>query len=97
MPIFKQYVKINNMRKIVFCSHAEEKFLILKKHRFQVTKKQVIDVLRKPDKIEAGYGGRHIAQKKISEGHVLRVVFEKAGKLETVVTFYPGRREYYES
>jgi hypothetical protein len=41
--------------------------------------------------------GRMIAQKRITERHVLRVVYRQEGENQVVITFYPGRRERYES
>ena len=84
-------------KKIVYGTHAEEKFEILRRHGFVVSKKQVRETLRKPDKIEEGFRGRKIAQRKISETHVLRVVYVEGRKEIGVVTFYPGRRSRYES
>ena len=84
-------------KKIVYGTHAEEKFEILSRHGFVVSKKQVRETLRKPDKIDEGFRGRKIAQRKISDKHVLRVVYEEWQKVIGVVTFYPGRRSRYES
>ena len=84
-------------KKIVYGTHAEEKFEILRRHGFVVSKKQVRETLRKPEKIEEGFRGRKIAQRKISETHVLRVVYVEGQKEIGVVTFYPGRRSRYES
>ena len=83
-------------KKIVYGTHAEEKFEILKRHGFAVSKRQVRDTLRSPEKIEEGFRGRKIAQRRISEMHVLRVVYEEQQKEIRVVTFYPGRRSRYE-
>jgi len=84
-------------KKIVYGTHAEEKFEILRRHGFVVSKRQVRETLRKPDKIDEGFRGRKIAQRRISEKHVLRVVYEERQKEIGVVTFYPGRRSRYES
>jgi hypothetical protein len=84
-------------KKIVYGTHAEEKFEILRRHGFVVSKRQVREALRSPEKIEEGFRGRKIAQRRISETHVLRVVFEERQKEIRVVTFYPGRRSRYES
>lgn len=84
-------------KKIVYGIHAEEKFEILKAHGFVVTKRQVRDTLRKPDKVDDGFRGRKVAQRKISEKHVLRVVYVEGRNEMFVVTFYPGRRSRYES
>ena len=84
-------------KKIVYGSHAEEKFEILRRHGFVVSKTQVRETLRRPEKIEEGFRGRKIAQRRISEKHVLRVVYQEKQKEIGVVTFYPGRRSRYES
>ena len=84
-------------KKIVYGSHAEEKFEILRRHGFVVSKRQVRETLREPDKVEEGFRGRKVAQRRISEKHVLRVVYEE-GEMEIgVVIFSPGRRRRYES
>jgi hypothetical protein len=41
-------------------------------------------------------GGRLIAQARISDTHVLRVVYRQEGDERVVITFYPGRRTRYE-
>ena len=84
-------------KKIVYGSHAEEKFEILRRHGFVVSKKQVRETLQRPEKVEEGFRGRKVAQRRISEKHVLRVVYEERQKEIGVVTFYPGRRSRYES
>ena len=84
------------MKKTVFSSHAENKFAILRRHGFDVSKGTIISALKKPDKIESGYKGRRIAQKIIDERHVIRVLFEELPKVMRVITFYPGRRQRYE-
>ena len=84
-------------KKIVYGTHAEEKFAILKRHGFLVSKRQVRETLRRPEKVDAGFRGRKVAQRKISEKHVLRVVYVEGQKEIGVVTFYPGRRSRYES
>jgi hypothetical protein len=50
-------------KKIVYGSHAEEKFELLRKHGFVVSKRQ----LQRPEKIEEGFRGRKVAQRRISE------------------------------
>ncbi len=43
-----------------------------------------------------GYKNRLIAQKGITENHVLMVVYEEANEQILVITMYPGRRSRYE-
>ena len=49
-----------------------------------------------PDKVISQPNGRFIAQKRITEQHVLRIVYREEGEKRVVITFYPGRRERYE-
>jgi hypothetical protein len=49
-----------------------------------------------PDRVVLQSGGRLIAQKRLTEGYVLRVVYRMEGEDAVVITFYPGRRERYE-
>jgi len=84
-------------KKIVYGTHAEEKFAILKRHGFVVSKRQIRETLRSPEKVDEGFRGRKVAQRKISASRVLRVVYEEKQNEIVVVTFYPGRRSRYES
>ena len=73
------------MKKIIFSSHANNKFGILRKHGFNVTRKMIVSAMETPDKIEMGYKNRKIAQKIIDERHVIRVVFEDIQETERIV------------
>ena len=46
--------------------------------------------------MEKGYKGRMVAQKRLDERHVLRVVYEDKPEHILIITLYPGRRERYE-
>jgi hypothetical protein len=48
-------------KKIVYGSHADEKFEILRRHGLVVSKRQVRETLRRPEKVEEGFRGRKIA------------------------------------
>jgi len=84
------------MKEILFSSHAEKKFAILKRHGFYISRDAVILALEEPDTVEHGYKDRKIAQKGLDESHVIRVVFEEQHDRLKVITFYPGRRMRYE-
>jgi hypothetical protein len=90
-------MKKGKSKRVVYGEHAQAKFAILRRHGFEVSRKQVNDTVRKPEKTEEGYRGRKVAQRGISESHVLRVVYEERLQEIKVVTFYPGRRDRYES
>ncbi|MEK7142757.1 MAG: DUF4258 domain-containing protein [Patescibacteria group bacterium] len=81
---------------IYFTKHAKEKFEILKKHKFPVLKKQVIETIEDPEKIDYSRLPLFIAQRKFDKYHVLRVVYKKEEGLIKVITFYPGRSKHYE-
>ncbi|MBI3589058.1 MAG: DUF4258 domain-containing protein [Candidatus Liptonbacteria bacterium] len=81
---------------IIFTKHAENKFEILKRHQFPISKKLVTDALENPDLIDHSRQPLLIAQKKIDRDHVLRVVFKKELGNTKVITFYPGRIKQYE-
>lgn len=82
--------------KIIFGPHAEEKFRLFAERGFPVSKDQVLDCVKNPDRIDEGYRGRKVAQKGFDEDHVLRVVYLEVAETRRVITFYPGRRERYE-
>ncbi|RJP20177.1 MAG: DUF4258 domain-containing protein [Candidatus Omnitrophota bacterium] len=85
------------MKPIRFTKHAEEKFLLLAKHGCMITRSQVLEILRNPERVIDGYKGRHIAQGNHDQDHVLRIVYEDTELEITVVTFYPARSSRYES
>jgi hypothetical protein len=88
--------KMGLTKKIVYGDHAGEKFRLLRTHGFVVTEDQVKKTIQNPEKREDGYRGRKVAQRGITERHVLRVVYEEGPEEVRVVTFYPGRRSRYE-
>jgi hypothetical protein len=81
---------------ILFTKHAENKFEVLEKHKFSVSKNQVIDTIRNPELIDKSRPPLLIAQRKIDRNYVLRVVYKQEFGTITVITFYPGRRKQYE-
>lgn len=50
----------------------------------------------RPDRVIPQSEGRMIAQKRLTEKYVLRVIYRTEGDDVVVITFYPGRRERYE-
>jgi len=85
------------VKRITFSQHAELKFVLLESHGFPLEKEIIITTLMKPDKIDSGYKGRKIAQRRLDSDHVLRVVFEELSDEIRVITFYPGKRGRYET
>ena len=83
-------------KKITFCSHAENKFRILKQHGLKLTKQQITDVIINAETIIDGGHSRKIAQRPSNSEYLLRVIFEETNELITVITFYPAKRSRYE-
>ena len=84
------------MPDITFSQHARLKLQALSRHGFIIQEVNVIETVTEPDSVEEGYLGRKIAQKGLTDTHVLRVVYEEGLRGIRVVTLYPGRRERYE-
>ena len=80
---------------IYFTKHAKEKFDILRRHNFFISKEQVIKTITDYEKIDDSRLPLLIAQRKFDNTHVLRVVYKKEGDLIKVITFYPGRSKKY--
>ena len=81
---------------IRFTKHARQKFKILGLHYFNISKKQVLNVLQRPDLIDYSRLPLLIAQRKFDQSHVLRVVYKEEDSDKVMITFYPGRIKQYE-
>ena len=84
------------MKKILLSDHALAKIELLKKHNVEVDKRFIKNTVLYPDKTEQGYKRRFIAQKRLDDNHVLRVVYEEYTDSILVITLYPARRIRYE-
>jgi hypothetical protein len=82
---------------VSFTHHAERKFEILQRHGFSVTREQVEVVVNRPERVLPQPDGTCIAQRTISDRHVLRVIYREEAGARIVITFYPGRRQRYET
>ena len=82
---------------IIFSRHAEYKLLLLRRHGFLFSKKEIEEVVRNPLRIRSGYVGRKIAEQIISERYIFRVVFEDLPRQLKIITMYPSRRNRYEN
>ena len=85
------------IKQVMFSAHAKVKLQILRRHGFEIQEKDVVNVVKHPDKVVKGEKERFIAQKACDEKHLIRVIYELRGENAVVVTFYPARRERYES
>ena len=75
--------------KIEYTEYAEMKIA-----KRELSKTQIENVLKNPDKILEGKYGRKIAQK-IVEGCLMRVIFEEQGNVYKVITVYYSKPERY--
>ncbi|KKR62071.1 hypothetical protein A2643_01555 [Candidatus Nomurabacteria bacterium RIFCSPHIGHO2_01_FULL_39_220] len=80
---------------IIFTKHAQDKFTILRKHKFIISKEKVLETLNNPDLIDYSRLPLLIAQRKFDTMYVLRVVYKDEGMNMKVITFYPGRSKKY--
>ena len=85
------------MEKIIFTRHAEFKRKLLQEHGFQITRQEIIDAIREPNRVRAGYHGRKVVEKKLTVRHLLRIVVEDSPEGLKIVTLYPTRRDRYET
>lgn len=76
---------------IYFTKYAAEKFDILRRHQFTLTREEVEDVLRSPDKVEKK-NKLFFAKKETADGGELKVVYKKEDEIVKVVTFYPVKK-----
>lgn len=81
---------------IVFTKHALDKFVVLQRHAFPVSKEQVLATMREPELIDQSRQPLLIAQKSIDLEHVLRVVYKQENEVKIIITFYPGRKNHYD-
>lgn len=82
---------------IKFTRHAEQKFVILARHGFRITKDWVIQTVDEPELVDTSRSPLLIAQSQLDARHVLRVVYREEDDDRVVITFYPGRRSQYEN
>lgn len=80
---------------IRFTEHAREKIWILRRHSFEISEKDVLDVINNPDIIDYSRLPLLIAQKDMDKSHVLRVVYKIKDNVKIIITFYPGRKKQY--
>ena len=84
------------MSSVRLTNHAQEKLEVLKRYGFEVPLEQIEETLLSPELVIPQTGGKFVAQKGITERHVLRVVYRLEGDDYVVITLYPGRRGRYE-
>jgi hypothetical protein len=83
------------MKEIRFSDHARLKMEVLASHTVSIDQDFVVETVRSPDKI-AIEEDKFIAQKRLDENLVLRVVYREFNAFILIITLYPGRRSRYE-
>lgn len=81
-------------RGVVFTKHASEKFELLKRYGFVVSREFVEGAVANPDRVDQR-ADLAFAIKALDEEYGLRVVYRRANDNIVVLTFYPVRRERF--
>lgn len=84
------------MKEIRFSDHAQLKMEVLARHAITIDADFVIETVRSPDKLETSEVDKLVAQKRLDENLVLRVVYREFSAFILIITLYPGRRSRYE-
>lgn len=83
--------------KIVYTKHAQEKFKVLAKQDFSITKKRIRQIIKNPKWKGSTRYGQETALGLVDERHILRIVIDRKDDIIKVITFHIGRRGKYES
>ena len=84
------------MKEIRFSEHSQLKIDVLASRGVIINLDFVLETVRSPDKLETGEEDKLIAQKRLDESLLLRVVYRDFGSFILIITLYPGRRSRYE-
>jgi hypothetical protein len=82
-------------KEIRWSEHAQLKLDILNQRSITVSADLVAAIIRKPDTLNTEED-KQIAQSRITENLVLRVVYREFNTFILIITLYPGRRSRYE-
>ena len=80
----EEYLRFNML---YFTKYAEEKFALLNRHRIFITREQIEETLKLPDK--TAKKGAYLSARK--DG--LKVVYKKESGVVKVMTFYPVKEK----
>jgi hypothetical protein len=84
------------MKEIRLSDHAQVKMEVLASHKIVIDTNVVMETVRSPDQLETSDEDKLIAQKRLNEDLVLRVVYREFNTFILIITLYPGRRSRYE-
>ncbi len=82
---------------ILFTKHAEEKFIVMKRLGWTLTKAQIKETISSSQWRGSSRFGQKTAMTLVDKNHILRVIMNQEGDIITVVTFHIARRGKYES
>jgi hypothetical protein len=80
------------MKEIRWSDHAKLKLEVLAGHGFTIQSEFVVEVVRSPDHLESGGEDKLVAQRRLDQSRVLRVVYREFNAFILIITLYPGRR-----
>ncbi len=83
--------------KIVFTKHAIEKFPILTKLGWKLSKKDIERTIKNPAWKGISRFGQQTAMTLLDENHIIRVIYNIKDGIIKVITFHIARRGKYES
>ncbi len=81
---------------IRFSVHSQLKLKVLNSHGLIISSKFVRETINSPDKLEIKDNNKCIAQKRLNENLVIRVVYREFRTFILVITLYPGKKSRYE-
>ncbi len=84
------------MKQVRWSEHARFKLQLLSRHGVVIGPESVESIVKNSRQVEPGYKGRKIAEGRLDESRVLRVVYQESAATVTIITLYPGKRERYE-
>lgn len=83
--------------KIIYTKHAEDKFVILKRLGWKLSKRKITKTIKNPVWKGKSRFGQETAMSLLNDSHILRVIFDREIDTIKVITFHPARKGTYES
>ena len=83
--------------KIIFTKHALDKFAVLKRLGWNISKLDIKRTIRNPRWVGVSRHGEKTVMSLTGQNHILRIVFNIGDGIIKVITFHVARRGRYES
>lgn len=77
---------------IYYTKYAEEKFNVLREHKFSLTKEDIDKIITAPEKIKRFDKKLLQADGRYSDEYNVRVIFKRENNTKKIITFYPVRK-----